>query len=44
MEFGQPIENNMRNISIENSHTKCDGKNFPRHFSKKSKLSLSLDQ
>ena len=44
MNFGQLIENNMRNIFLEKSHTKCDGETIPRPFSKKSKLSVSLDQ
>ena len=44
MNFGQLIENNMRNIFLEKSHTKCDGETIPRPFSKKSKLSVSLDE
>ena len=44
VKFGQLIENNMRNISVEKSYTKCGGETIPRPFSKKSKLSLSLDQ
>ena len=43
MKFGQLIENNKRNIFVENSHTKCDGETIPRSFSKNTKLSLSLD-
>ena len=43
MKFGQLIEYNMRNIFVENSYTKCGGETIPRPFSKKSKLSLSLD-
>ena len=43
MKFGQLIEYNMRNVFVENSYTKCDGETIPRPFSKKSKLSLSLD-
>ena len=44
MKFGQLIEYNMRNIFLEKSHTKCGGETNPRSFSKKSKLSISLDQ
>ena len=43
MEFGQLIEHNMRNIFFEKSYTNCDGDTIPRPFSKKSKLSISLD-
>ena len=39
MKFGQLIEYNMRNIFLG-----CDGETIPRHFSKKLKLSISLDQ
>ena len=34
----------MRNIFIEKSYIKCVGGFIPRLFSKKSKLSISLDQ
>ena len=44
MKFGQSVEYNMRNIFIEKSYTKCDGKTIPTPFSKKSKLNISLDQ
>ena len=44
MKFGQLIEHNMRNIFVEKSYTKCGGETIPRSFSKKSKLSISLDQ
>ena len=44
MKFGQLIEYNMRNIFLEKSYTKCGGEFSLRHFSKKSKLSISLDQ
>ena len=44
MEFGQLIEDDMRNIFLEKSYTKYDGETIPRPFSKKSKLSISLDQ
>ena len=42
--FGQLIEYNMRNISVEKSYTKCAGETIPRPFSKKSKLSIYLYQ
>ena len=44
MKFGQLIECYMRNIFLEKSHTKCGGETIPIPFSKKSKLSISLDQ
>ena len=44
MKFGQLIEYNIRNIFLEKSLTKCGRKTIPRPFSKKSKLSISLDQ
>ena len=44
MKFGQLIEYNMGNIFVEKSYTKCGGETLPNRFSKKSKLSLSLDQ
>ena len=44
MIFGQLIEYHMRNIFLEKSYTKCGGETIPRHFSRKSKLSISLDQ
>ena len=34
----------MRNISVETSYTKCAGETVSRPLSKKSKLSISLDQ
>ena len=43
MKFGQLIENNMRNIFLENSYTKCGGEKL-ESFYKKSKLSISQDQ
>ena len=43
MKFGQLIEYNMRNISVEKSSTKCGRETISRPFSEKSKLSLSLD-
>ena len=44
MKFGQLIEYNTRNIFVEKSYTKCAGETIPRPLSKKSKLSMSLDQ
>ena len=44
MQFGQLIEYNMRKIFVEKSYTKCAGETIPRRLSKKSKLSISLDQ
>ena len=34
----------MRNIYVEKSYTKCAKETIPRPISKKSKLSISLDQ
>ena len=44
IKLGQLIEYNMRNIFLEKSYTKCGRKTIPRPFSKKSKLSISLDR
>ena len=44
MKFGQLIEYNMRNVFVEKPYTKCAGETIPRPLSKKSKLSISLDQ
>ena len=44
MQFGQLIEYNIRNIIVEKAYTKCAGEAIPRPLSKKSKLSISLDQ
>ena len=44
MKFGQLIEYNMRNIFVKKSYTKCAGETIPTPLSKKSKLSISLDQ
>ena len=44
MKFGQLIESNMRNNFFEKSYTKCGRETIPKPFSKKSKLSISLDQ
>ena len=42
--FGQLIEYNMRKIFVEKSYTKCARETIARLLSKKSKLSISLDQ
>ena len=44
MKFGQLVEYNMKNISVEKPYTKCAGEVIPRPLSKKSKLSISLEQ
>ena len=44
IKFGQLIECHMRNIFLEKSYTKSGGEASPRPFSKKLKLSISLDQ
>ena len=45
IKFGQLIEYNMRNVFFfEKSCTKCGAETIPRLFSKKLKLSISLDQ
>ena len=44
MKFGQLIEYNMRNIFLEKSYAKCGRETIPRLFSKKSKVSIYLDQ
>ena len=44
MKFDQLIDYNVRNIFLEKSYTKFDGETSPRPFSKKLKLSISLDQ
>ena len=41
--FGQLIEHNMRKIFLEQTYPKCGGETSPSPFSKKSKLSISLD-
>ena len=43
MKFGQLVEYNMKNIFVEKPYTKCARKTIPRHLSKKSKLSISLE-
>ena len=44
MKFGQLKEYNMKNIFVEKSYAKYAGETIPRPLSKKSKLSISLDQ
>ena len=44
MKFFQFIEDNTRNIFPEKSYTKCGGETTPRPFSRKSKLSIPVDQ
>ena len=44
MKCGHLIEYNKRNSFLEKSYTKCGRETIPRPFSKKSKLSISLDQ
>ena len=39
-----PAKFNMRNIFLEKSYLKCGRETIPRPFSKKLKLSISLDQ
>ena len=38
------MDYNIRNIFLENSYKKCGGETSPTPFSKKSKLSISMDQ
>ena len=44
MKFGQLIECNMRNIYLEKSYAKCGRETILSAFSKKSRLSIFLDQ
>ena len=44
MEFDQLIEYDMRNTFLEKSYAKCAEETIPRPFSKKPKLSISMDQ
>ena len=44
MKFCELIECNMKNIFLEKSYTRCGRETIPRSFSKKSTLSISLDQ
>ena len=43
MKLGQLIECNLRNNLPEKSYIKCSRETLPRPFSKKLKLSISLD-
>ena len=44
IKFCQLIEHNMRNNFFKKSHRKWGRKPIPKPFSKKSKLSISLDE
>ena len=44
IKLGQLIEDNLKNFFTEKSYTKCCQAIIPRPFSKKPKLSTSLDQ
>ena len=44
MKFGQLIEYNMRNIFLVKSYIKYGGESIHKPFSKRPKLSISLDQ
>ena len=44
VKFGQLREDSMRKIFLEKSYPKCGGETSLKTFSKKSKLSISLDQ
>ena len=44
MKFGQSIEYKMRYRFVEKSYTKYAGETIPTPLSKKSKLSIYLDQ
>ena len=44
MKFGQLLEYSVRYIFPEKSHAKCGGETIPKLFSKRSKLSIYLDQ
>ena len=44
MKFDHLIKYNMRKVFPEKSYTKCGGETIPRPFSRKSKLSISMDQ
>ena len=44
MRFGQLIKYNTRNVFLEESFKICDRETIPWPFSKKSKLSISLDR
>ena len=44
MKFAQLIGHKMRNIFLEKSNTKFGGETSPKPFTRKLKLSISLDQ
>ena len=44
IKFGQLMKYNIRKNALENLYAKCGEQTIPRPFSKKSKLSISLDQ
>ena len=44
MKFSQLIEYNMKNLFLKKSCANCGGETIPTPFSKKTKLSISLDQ
>ena len=44
IKFSQLREYNMKSIFLEEPYTKCGGETSPRPFSRKLKLSISLDQ
>ena len=44
MKFGQSIESSMKKIFLKKTNTHCGGDTIPRPFSKKLKLSISLNQ
>ena len=44
MKFDQLIEDNMKNVFLEKSYTKCVGETSSRPFSGKLELSISVDQ
>ena len=44
MKYGQLIEYSMRKFPLEELYSKCGGGTSPRPFSKRPKLSISLDQ
>ena len=44
MKIGQLTEYNMKNVFLQKSYRKCSGETIHRPFSKKLKLSISLDQ
>ena len=44
IKFVQLIDYNMRHVFVEKPYTKYGGETIPKPFSKKSKLSISLDQ